>query len=213
MKYLLLSTLLVAPAQALTIDFNDMTPGNPIRTVMSDEGHIFDVTFSGDRARFFTAFDTGCNTPGGAHPCNGDLDLAADIGNVGIIQGPGRVPNDSRFGGTVNFQLTDRGNVTPFTLSEARTLDDGTFNFYALLPDAPNQQIGGGTFFGQREQGTVALNDQIVFEVGSSIQVAFSDSGGLQSFIGTTINDVPLPASALLLGAAMAGIVTLRRKS
>lgn len=219
-------TLAPVASIASTIDFEDFNNGDLVSLVTSDDGLITASVSADERdstgaltgignAR---AFDT--NLAGTADP-----DLETDFfidgtdtpdptfrpGNVLIIQeaDSSSIPDDSRFGGIIEFAFRQAVSFTGFTI-----VDDASLTVSALT-DMGNVDLGSfsvtrdrgfNVFSFERVEGVLSLSFDFGTESGSIDSLVFDDP---------VTGEVPLPATLPLLLGALGGfgfMVGRRRK-
>ena len=194
----------------------------------TEDGFTFSVSVSSnDTPPRAVIFDSTCAI-GAANPyaaCNGDVDLTPATqgengieGNILIVQEQGSaIPDDAgRPGGTITLTFEDG---TPFRFTGASIIDDETITIYSVIGGAmielASETIGiegdvGGTALLNAANGNFIESG--IFQVGDSIVIDFSGSGGIDSLV---LAPVPLPAALPLLLSALGGLgltARLRRK-
>ncbi|MEO0567523.1 MAG: VPLPA-CTERM sorting domain-containing protein [Pseudomonadota bacterium] len=208
-------------AQATTIGFDalDGTSGQTVPLPNFTEGG-FTFAVTGDplanNSPGIAVFDTTCT--GAA--CNGDVDLTPQSqgqngieGNILIFQegGSANTPDDAPGGGTFVLTLLDG---PAFRFLGGSAIDDATFDF--------GVRIGGvDTILGTINNGNVEGNDggsdsitfvSDILNIGDSIIVTSSGSGGIDSLILEAVPAVPVPAAMPLLVAGLAGFGFVARR-
>ena len=216
---LLLGALATAPASQAALvmsldDPNDDEPATIIYDLSGDDLNGVEgvITFSGSVGAFNVNVTTGVSKP-----VIGPSKL--DLNSIDV----------SGSAGTLNVMISD----TDFTELPASTLTasyGGTTHGdvdFTFLFDSNNTEFGGTEFASGQFQSSVGnhafsddLFSSVFFEEGNpfsltiAAQIYHSDGGQVTSFDAVTEpSPVPLPASVVLLGSALAGLFGFRKLS
>ena len=234
MKTSTIATILafIAPmsVSASIIDFENLEAGEASFPVTS-------VSSADDTFTFSLALLNAGDSPGAAIFNSDEPGFDPDLvptrgpgtgvsGNVLILQEDiptaSGIPDDNAGSGTIVLTLTSGSD---FQFTGASAVDDATFGFaYALAGDAISA-FGDASFLGEIENpaGAAAgdnFADDLVFAspsavlgIGDSILINYSGSGAVDSLLlAPVVPEVPVPASALLLGGGIAAFAAVKRR-
>lgn len=208
---LLASTLIAAPAQAaFVMTLDDPFDNFAAITIYDGTGSDLNgvngvITYSGSVGAFMVNVTTGISKPV-IGPAQLDLNSINVSGAAGTLL---VAISDTGFTGSYNNLGASYGGTTQGAVD---------LNF---LQDSGNQEFGGSAFAGGNfisSAGNYAFSDDLVGTVTSGAPFSLSintrithDSAFEVTSFDAQITPVPLPATALLLGSALAGLATLRR--
>ena len=216
----------IAPmsVSAAVIDFENLEVGEASFPVTS-------VSSSDDAFTFSLSLLNAGDSPGAAifdtdNPVNGDEDLVPLFGsgtgvsgNVLILQeqAPSAIPDDNVESGTIVLTLTSGSD---FQFTGASTVDDTTFGFAYALAGTDISDFGDASFLGEVTNDADNVASDLVFAspsavlgIGDSILINYGGSGAVDSLLlAPVVPEVPVPASALLLGGGIAAFAAVKRR-
>ena len=203
-----------ATASTLILDF-DGTTGISGSSTIIDAGVTWGLSSSGGDGP--ALFDTTCTGYGGSDGCNGDADLVPAVqgqdgveGFVLIQQNSNvSVPNDDRFTEWLEITIVDDIRVVWDSVS---FVDEGTY----VASTNIDGNLGSVTIASDNQTDRLFFGSSVL-QQGDSVRVTFFNganpgaSGAIDYLSFTTVSEVPLPASVLLLLGGFGALTGLRR--
>jgi len=201
----LMFVLAAAPAgAATTFGFYNITANNSGDAAIGEEQLFVDVTDNGSSQVLFTFTNTG---PENSSICDVYFDDGSLLGIASI---------DNSSTGVLFTQLAKPVNLPGANNASPPFVTTAGFSADSDPPVQPNGVNPGeyvGILFDLQTDKTFSdvLTDLGTGELRIGIHVQGFDSGGSEGFVNND-NPVPIPASVLLLGSGLIGLVGFRRK-